>query len=124
MANRLRKSKIGIDFSPLNGSFKRPTITPSDIDGVVEVGGSILFFECKHPHDPHMKLGQRILLERLSVLPNCSSLLVFLTGNRDPDSAALLFQPVSYQVCRDGVWENKKDTTLEDFRLMCGRFGK
>jgi len=93
------------NWSWLNDAFKGTQISVSDIDGVVERYGNLLFFEAKKV-DEKLSLGQRILLEAVTYKDRTIAVVVY--GNRDV--------PEFYDLCKDGIWvEQKKATTKKDF---------
>lgn len=60
----------------------------SDIDGVVELSGHVLFLEWKQ-HTEKLTVGQRILFERLSSKPQQSVLVIY--GEKGNPSRAQIF---------------------------------
>lgn len=61
-------------------------ITMSDIDGVVEVNGSVLFLEWKS-HGGELPTGQRILAERLTQI---SPKITYVVVQHDPGNPMLV----------------------------------
>lgn len=68
-------------------------IRPSDLDCVIERNGRFLVIEFKSKDAGHIKTGQRILFERMSVLENFSVILVdgLMTAD-DPYRAHAIFK--------------------------------
>lgn len=68
------------DAAGYSSAFPRK-ISPTDIDGMVEVGGRFLFIEQKEYHPDmgapmFMPKGQRMALERLAALPKVTVLYI------------------------------------------------
>ena len=66
---------VQIDYHTLKGCLPWNAV-PSDLDGILEMGGEFLVIECKFDNAPELKRGQKILLEQLSRLETFTVVVV------------------------------------------------
>ena len=68
------------DWTFLEGCFGSSKVSPSDIDGVVEHYGAVLFIETKMP-GATIPQGQQLLFDALANLPHCFVLVIWGIDN-------------------------------------------
>ena len=106
----IRVASFAWPFDFLKGCFGT-TITPTDVDGMVERHGRFLFFEFKS-RGVTLKDGQRIAFERLSALPGVT--VVVLWGAKQ--------NPRWMQVYRSGTVLLDTPTTVPGVRRFAAQW--
>ena len=97
-------AKAAFDFAPLNGCFGDSGIRPSDIDGMVEHRGQLLFLEHKSDGRP-LPIGQKMAFNTLCHLG--AQVVVFWSTGSDHDIVRISEHPLP-----------PEPGTLEDLKLI------
>lgn len=108
-AERYKQAKL-IDFSGLCGAFPLPSITPSDIDFIVERKSRFLIGEVK-AQGTDIPTGQQILLDAL--LHGLSGSWVFEAEHDCPVGGTIQMADCSVVRCRSIIRNNLYDKRYE-----------
>lgn len=106
------KEKYLPDWGILKGCFPRG-IEPSDVDGIVEIDGSVLMLEWK-PAPGALTKGQRIMFEKITgTCPNVRVLVIYGPKN----------SPTQIQLFQHGRSRFKQQANVDFLRWYCEEWG-